>query len=40
MNMNFEKKLAVPAEVKEQFPVTGKVSKIVEEKRAEVKAVF
>jgi len=40
MNMNFEKKLAIPAEVKEQFPVTGKVAKIVEEKRAEVKAVF
>lgn len=40
MNMNFEKKLAIPAEVKEQFPVTGKVAKIVEEKRAEVKSVF
>lgn len=40
MNMDFERKIAVPAEVKEQFPVTGKVSKIVEEKRAEVKAVF
>lgn len=40
MNMNFEKKLAIPAEVKEQFPVTGKVAKIVEKKRAEVKSVF
>ncbi|MCQ2575450.1 MAG: 3-deoxy-7-phosphoheptulonate synthase [Treponema sp.] len=40
MNMDFERRLAIPAEVKEQYPVTGKVSKIVEEKRAEVKAVF
>ena len=40
MNMDFERKLAIPAEVKEEFPITGKVSKIVEKKRAEVKAVF
>ena len=40
MNMDFERRLAIPAEVKEQYPVTGKVSKIVEEKRNEIKAVF
>lgn len=40
MNMEFERRLAIPAEVKEQFPLTGKVSKIVEEKRAELNAVF
>ena len=40
MNMEFERRLAIPAEVKEQYPLTGKVSKIVEEKRAELKAVF
>ena len=40
MNMEFERKLAIPAEVKEEFPVTGKVSKIVEKKRAELKAIF
>lgn len=40
MNMDFERRLAIPAEVKEQYPVTGKVSHTVEEKRAEVKAVF
>ena len=40
MNMDFERKLAIPAEVKEQYPLTGKISQIVEEKRAEVKAVF
>jgi 3-deoxy-7-phosphoheptulonate synthase len=40
MNMDFERKLAVPAEIKEELPMTGKLSKVVEEKRAEVKAVF
>ena len=40
MSMKFERHLALPAEVKEQYPLTGKVSKIVEEKRAELKAVF
>ncbi|MDD5928396.1 MAG: 3-deoxy-7-phosphoheptulonate synthase [Spirochaetales bacterium] len=40
MNMDFERRLAIPAEVKEQYPLTGKISKIVEEKRAEVKAIF
>ena len=33
MNMIFEKRLAIPAEVKEQYPLTGKVSKIIEEKQ-------
>lgn len=40
MNMEFERKLTIPAEVKEQFPVTAKVAETVEKKRAEVKAVF
>ena len=40
MNMIFEKRLAIPAEVKEQYPLSGKVGKIVEEKRAELRAVF
>ena len=40
MNMEFERRLAIPAEVKEQYPVSGKIGKIVEEKRAELKAVF
>ena len=40
MNVNFERKLAIPAEVKEMHPVTAKVKKIVEEKRAELKALF
>ncbi len=40
MNMQFEKRLAIPAEVKEQYPLSGKVGKIVEEQRAELRAVF
>jgi len=40
MNMEFERKLTIPAEVKEQFPVTAKVAEIVEKKRAELKAIF
>ncbi|MBP5793915.1 MAG: 3-deoxy-7-phosphoheptulonate synthase, partial [Spirochaetaceae bacterium] len=38
--MEFERRLAIPAEVKEQYPVSGKIGKVVEEKRAELKAVF
>ena len=40
MNMDFERKLTIPAEVKEQYPVTAKVSETVDRKRAEVNAVF
>lgn len=40
MNMEFERKLTIPAEVKEQFPVTAKVSETVEKKRAEIKSIF
>jgi 3-deoxy-7-phosphoheptulonate synthase len=40
MNLAFERKLAIPAEVKEQYPLSGKIGKIVEEKRAELKAIF
>ena len=40
MNMEFERRLAIPAEVKEQYPLSGSVGKIVEEKRAELRAVF
>ncbi len=40
MNMAFERRLAVPAEVKEELPLTHKVGKIVEEKRAQIKSVF
>ena len=40
MNMDFERRLAIPAEIKEQYPLTGKVNNIVEQTRAEIKAVF
>lgn len=40
MNMEFERKLTIPAEVKEQFPITAKVEKTVETKRAELKSIF
>ena len=40
MNMEFERKLTIPAEVKEQYPVTARVTDIVEKKRAELKAIF
>ena len=40
MNMIFEKKLAVPAEVKEEYPLTGKMNKVVEERRNEVREIF
>ena len=40
MNMEFEKKLTIPAEVKEQYPINVKISKTVEEKRAQLKAIF
>ena len=40
MNMDFERRLAIPAEIKEQYPLTGKVNTIVEKTRAEIKAVF
>lgn len=40
MNMDFERKLAVPAEVKEMYPTTGKMGQIISEKKAQLEAVF
>lgn len=40
MNMEFERKLAVPMEVKEMYPLTGTMNKVAEEKRAQIRAVF
>ncbi len=40
MNMEFERKLAIPMEVKEQFPVTAEMEKTVEKRREEVAAIF
>ena len=40
MNMEFEKKLALPAEVKESCPTTGKMNETIEKQRKEIKDVF
>ena len=40
MNMDFERKLAIPMEVKEMYPVTMKVSEAVDKRRAEIISVF
>lgn len=40
MNMDMGRRLAVPAEVKEMHPLTGRMSETVEKKRAEIKAIF
>ena len=40
MNMEFERKLAIPMEVKERFPVTAEMEKTVEKQRAEVTAII
>jgi 3-deoxy-7-phosphoheptulonate synthase len=38
--MDFERKLAIPMEVKEKYSLTGDMNKIVEKKRVELKSVF
>ena len=40
MNMIFERKLAIPMEVKEMYPLTGTMSQVVEQRIAELKAIF
>lgn len=40
MDMEFERKLAIPMEVKEMYPLTEKSSKIVETKIAEIKSIL
>lgn len=40
MNMDFERKLAIPMEVKEMYPVTSKVIDTVEKQRIKIKEVF
>ena len=37
MNMIFERKLAIPMEVKEMYPLTGTMSQVVEQRIAELK---
>ena len=40
MGMEFERKLAIPAEVKEMYPLTGKMSESVEKRNAQLKRIF
>ena len=40
MKMNFIKKLALPVEVKEMCPLTGKMGDLVDKKKAELEEVF
>ena len=40
MNMIFERKLAIPMEVKEMYPLTGEMSRTVEMRIAELKSIF
>lgn len=40
MNMDFLRKLPIPADIKEQFPVTEEIKQIKEKRDKEIKAVF
>ena len=40
MNMLFERKLAIPMEVKEMYPLTGNIGETVEKRIAELKMIF
>ena len=40
MNMEFEKKLAIPMELKEMYPVSAALTKTVEERVAEIKKIL
>ncbi len=40
MNMEFKRKLPIPMETKEMYPLTGSMAEIVEKRTAELKAIF
>ena len=40
MDMIFERKLAVPAEVKEMYPLTAELAEIVKKRDAELKSIL
>ena len=40
MNMEFRRKLTIPMETKEMYPLTGAMADIVEKRTAELKAIF
>ena len=40
MNMNFKRKLPIPMEIKEQYPITYKLEQMKEKRDEEIKAIF
>ena len=40
MNMEFERKLTIPKEMKEQFPLSGELASIVHERSEQIKDIF
>ena len=40
MNMNFKRKLPIPMEIKEQYPITYELEKLKEKRDQEIKAIF
>lgn len=40
MNMTFKKQLAVPMEIKEMYPLTGKMGDVIDERRAQIVSVL
>ena len=40
MSMDFKRKLPIPKEIKEQYPVTEELAKIKAQRDADIKAVF
>ena len=40
MNMEFKRKLPIPMEVKEQYPLTAKMQKVIDERAVEIKNIF
>ena len=40
MNMDFERKLSIPQEVKELYPITAKTAEIVDKTTMELKNIF
>ena len=40
MNMNFKRKLPIPMEIKEKYPVTWELQKLKEKRDEEIKAIF
>ena len=40
MNLQFERKLAIPMEVKEMYPLTGAMAKTIEERAAVIRSIF